>query len=321
MISLLVFSLAWLYTEGPMSTVAVTSEILDRQPPFNLEAEIGVLGSIMLLPDVCDEVALILRPEDFYDDANCKLFEHMGAMHDAGKKIDITLLVNRLKSEGDFEAIGGAAYLAQVSNAVPNPAHAIYYANIVREKSTYRALINASTEILRDAYDETHDAKDLLSQAEQRVFAILDKRGKTEISTIKDILHEAMDRIDAMMRGEHTTGSVETGFADLDALTGGLHNSELIILAARPSMGKTALAMNIAEHVAVEFSVPTLFVSLEMSSVELADRLLCSVARVNGHRLRNGTLSQQDRRRRARPEAGRPICRPEFQHGPRSGTL
>ena len=109
-----------------MSTAAVTSEILDRQPPFNLEAEIGVLGSIMLLPDVCDEVALILRPEDFYDDANCKLFEHMGAMHDAGKKIDITLLVNRLKSEGDFEAIGGAAYLAQVSNAVPNPAHAIY---------------------------------------------------------------------------------------------------------------------------------------------------------------------------------------------------
>ncbi|MCH7725633.1 MAG: replicative DNA helicase [Planctomycetes bacterium] len=280
-----------------MSTVAVTSEILDRQPPFNLEAEIGVLGSIMLLPDVCDEVALILRPEDFYDDANCKLFEHMGAMHDAGKKIDITLLVNRLKSEGDFEAIGGAAYLAQVSNAVPNPAHAIYYANIVREKSTYRALINASTEILRDAYDEAHDAKELLSQAEQRVFAILDNRGNTEISTIKDILHEAMDRIDAMMRGEHTTGSVETGFADLDSLTGGLHNSELIILAARPSMGKTALAMNIAEHVSVAFGVPTLFVSLEMSSVELADRLLCSVARVNGHRLRNGTLSQQDRRR------------------------
>lgn len=275
----------------------VTSEILDRQPPFNLDAESGVLGSIMLLPDVCDDVALILRPDDFYDDANRRLFEHMLAMHDAGRKIDLTLLVERLQTSGDYEPIGGGAYLAKVFGSVPNAAHAIYYAEIVREKATFRSLINASTEILRDAYDESHAAKEMLSNAEQKIFSILDARGSTRVSEIKDILHIAMDRIDARMKGEHTAGGVDSGFTDLDRLTGGLHNSELIVLAARPSMGKTALAMNIAEHVSMRGEAPTLFVSLEMSAIELADRLLCSVARVNSHRLRNGTLSQEDRHR------------------------
>ena len=274
-----------------------TSEILDRQPPFNLEAEMGVLGSILLMPDCCDDVAMILRPEDFYDDANRTLFEHILGMHDAGKRIDHLLLIDRLKSADVFEAVGGSAYLGKVAKSVPNAAFATYYANIVREKATFRSLINASSEILRDAYDESNEAKELLSQAEQKIFSILDTRSSSNVSEIKDVLHEAMDRIDAVMRGEHTMGGVDTGFADIDEKTGGLHNSELIILAARPSMGKTALAMNIAENVAVKFGTPALFVSLEMSSIELADRLLCSVARVNGHRLRNGTISQQDRRR------------------------
>lgn len=283
--------------DRPARVAPVTSEILDRQPPFNLEAEMGVLGSILLMPEACDDVAMILRPEDFHDDANQRLFENMLGMHDEGRKIDVTLLTERLKSNGVYELIGGAAYLVKVANSVPNAAHAVYYSNIVREKATFRSLINASTEILRDAYDETNEAKELLSQAEQRIFSILDARGSSKVSNIRDILHEAMDRLDAISRGEHTNGAVESGFADLDALTGGLHQSELIILAARPSMGKTALAMNIAENVAMKFEVPTLFVSLEMSSIELADRLLCSIARVNGHRLRNGTLSQQDKRR------------------------
>src|SRR5439155_681572 len=158
------------------------------------------------------------------------------------------------------------------------------------EKATFRALINASTEILRDAYDESQAAKEALSQAEQKIFSILDNRGSAVINDIRTVLHEAMDRIDARMRGEHTSGGVDSGFTDLGRLTGGLHNSELVVLAARPSMGKTALAMNIAEHVSMRGETPTLFVSLEMSAIELADRLLCSVARVNSHRLRNGTL-------------------------------
>jgi len=283
--------------DTPRSAKTASSEILDRKPPYNLEAESGVLGSIILNPDVCDDVALVLRPEDFYDDANRRLFGHMLAMHDAGQKLDPTLLVERLKSLGDYERIGGKAYLARTFQSVPNYAHAAYYARIVREKATYRSLIDASTEILRDAYGESSEAAQLLSQAEQRIFSILDNRATSEVATIRDILHEAMDRIDARMKGEHTLGGVETGFSDLDYLTGGLHDSELIILAARPSMGKTALAMNIAENVVLRSTVPTLFVSLEMSSIELADRMLCSVARVNGHRLRNGTISNDDRSR------------------------
>ena len=284
-------------TDAPKSSKPVTSEILDRQPPFNLDAELGVLGSIMLNPDVCDDIAPILRADDFYDDANRRLFEQMLDMHNAGRKIDSTLLVENLKTAGDLERIGGMAYLARVMKSVPHAAHAVYYANIVREKSTYRSLIDASTSILRDAYEEDQDAKQLLSQAEQRIFGILDSRSGGEVSPIKAILHDAMDLIDARMKGEHAHGGVDTGFTGLDELLGGLHNSELIILAARPSMGKTALAMNIAEYVAMHLYVPTLFVSLEMSSVELADRLLCSVAKVNGHRLRNGTISQEDRKR------------------------
>ncbi|MDP6448219.1 MAG: replicative DNA helicase, partial [Pirellulaceae bacterium] len=240
---------------------------------------------------------MTLRPDDFFDDANRRLFGHLLGMHDAGQKIDITLVVDRLKSAGDFELVGGAAYLAKLAKSVPHAAHAVYYANIVAEKSTFRSLINASTEILREAYDESFEAKQLLGQAEQRIFSILDSRSTSSVSTIRDILNEAMDRIDARMRGEHAQGGVDTGFADFDHLCGGLHNSELVILAARPSMGKTALAMNIAENITVAQRVPALFVSLEMSSIELADRMLCSAARVNGHRLRNGTISNDDRRR------------------------
>lgn len=272
-------------------------DVLDRRLPYDLDAEQGVLGSILLMPEACDEVSLILRPDDFFDEANHCLFTHMREMHDAGGKIDVTLLVDRLKTAGHYETIGGGAYLYKISQAVPNAAHARYYAGIVREKSTLRALITASTEILRQAYDQRQDSRQLVSAAEQLIFSIVDQRATSSVNSIRDILHIAMDRLDARMRGEQTQDAVDTGFTDLDRLMGGLHNSELVILAARPSMGKTAFAMNIAEYVTVELRRPTLFVSLEMSSVELADRLLCSAAQVDGHRLRNGTLANADKLR------------------------
>jgi replicative DNA helicase len=283
-------------TDAPRRPLLGT-DLVDRQPPFDLQAEIGVLGSIVLLPDVLDDVVMLVRPDDFYDDAHRRLFAHMCALHEGNKKIDLTLLMDRLKTAGDFEAVGGSAYLSKIVNAVSNAAHAVYYAEIVREKSTYRSLILAATEILKDAYDEAEEGPQLLGQAEQKIFSILDSRSDSSVQTIKDVLHVAMDRLDARMKGEHHASGVDYGYSDLDSRTGGLHNSELVILAARPSMGKTALAMNVAEDVSLRQNVPTLFVSLEMSSLELADRLLCSVARVNGHRLRNGTISQADRLR------------------------
>ncbi|MBI3836449.1 MAG: replicative DNA helicase [Planctomycetia bacterium] len=275
----------------------VNSEILDRLPPQNLDAERGVLGSILLLPIVSDDVALILRPEDFYDDSNRRLYTHLRQMHDEGGRIDTTLLVERLKNRGEFEMIGGAAYLAEILQSVPTAANATYYAEIVKNKSTLRSLIHSSTEILRDAYDESVEPREMLSRAEQKIFSILDDRGAGELSNIRDILQDAMVRIDARMKHEHAIGGLETGFRDFDALTGGLHDSELVILAARPSMGKTALALNVAEYVTLQLNTATLFVSLEMSSVELADRMLCSLAEVNGQRLRNGTISNDDRRK------------------------
>lgn len=271
--------------------------ILDRTPPCDVSAEIAVLGSVILMPDVCDDLVMIVKPDDFYDDAHRKLYQHMINMVELGQKIDITLLVNRLKSSDDYEAVGGSAYLARLANSVPNAAHAVYYAEIVRSKATLRKLIEASTTILRDAYDETIEAKELLSQAEQRVFSIQDERSSQQADSIGDLLTQAMERIDARMKGTHAVGGVDTHFESYDAQCGGLHNGELVILAARPSMGKTAFALNVAENVSILGHAPVLFVSLEMSGVELADRLLCSLAKVNGHKLRNGSISQDDRKR------------------------
>jgi replicative DNA helicase len=272
------------------------SEILDRLPPHDLEAEKGVIGSILLLPDACDDVAVLLRPDDFYAVANEKLYAHLLAMRDHGDPIDSTLLLDRLNGSGDLEAVGGAAYLYEVLNAVPHAGNAVYYAQIVRDKATLRALIHASTEILRDAYAPTLEPRDMVGRAEELIFAVHDERSTDQITTMEQLLHEAFDRIDARADRREGVG-LPTDFQDLDNLTGGLHGSEFIILAARPSMGKTALATNIAENVALKAQVPVLFVSLEMARLELAQRMLCSQARVDASKFRSGFISSEDRRK------------------------
>lgn len=273
-------------------------ELLDRQPPRSIEAERAVIGSLLLLPEACDEVVLLVRPDDFYDDAHRAIFSQMLALHDDGRQIDPVLLAQRLRDSGQYELVGGAAYLLELGQAVATAAHAEYYARIVRDKSVLRSLIHAGTDIIQEAYEPASDARETLARAEQRVFGILDTKGDTQVRTVREVLHESLARIDARMQHQHACGGLETGFLDLDELTGGLHNSELVILAARPSMGKTALALNIAEHVAIDGAQkPVLVVSLEMSALELGDRLLCSRAHVNGHRLRNGQISVEDSQR------------------------
>ena len=273
-------------------------ELLDRQPPRSIEAERAVIGSLLLLPEACDEVALLVRPEDFYDTAHRAIFTHMLALHDDGRQIDPTLLGQRLKDSGQYEMVGGAAYLLELSQEVATAAHAEFYARIVRDKAVLRSLIHAGTDIIHEAYEPSTSAREMLARAEERVFRILDMKGDTQVRSVRDVLHDSLARIDARMQRQHAYGGLETGLIDFDDLTGGLHDSELVILAARPSMGKTALAINIAEHIAIDGpNKPVLVVSLEMSALELGDRLLCSRARVNSHRLRNGQLSAEDSRR------------------------
>jgi replicative DNA helicase len=276
---------------------ASRSEILDRLPPQSIEAEKAVLGSLLIDPMTCDDVALALRPQDFYGHAHQVLFEHLLAMHENGVRIDVTLLAERLKKQGDFETIGGSLYLGEIMQSVPTAANAVYYANIVRDKATLRALIHASTEILRDAYDQSLESREMLSAAEEKVFRILEDRGIGEIAPINEVLTAALQRIDARLSHEGASDSVSTGFSELDQLTGGMNPSELVIIAGRPSMGKTALATNFATTAAVQNKQTTLFVSLEMSRLELVERMLCSYGEINGHKLRNGMLSAAERRK------------------------
>ncbi len=189
--------------DTPHPGARVASEILDRLPPQNLEAERGVLGSLLLDPLMCDEVALELRADDFYADANQKLYRQILALHDEGKRIDTTLLVERLRQAGELEAVGGTAYLAEVLQAVPYAANVMHYAEIVRQKAILRALIHASTEILRDAWEPGMEVRDAVNQAEEKIFAVRDSRTNDQVFNIHDVLVEAFERIDARLeRGE-----------------------------------------------------------------------------------------------------------------------
>ncbi len=280
--------------DGTHTAGRVSAELLDRLPPQSVEAERAVLGSVLLNPSLLDDVVLIVRPDDFYADANRRIFSQLVAMQDGGGRIDRILLVERLKQAGDLEVVGGIPYLGEITESVAVPAHAEYYARIVRDKSTLRSLINASTEILRDAYDPTLESREMLGRAEEKIFAVHDQRSSDQVIPMRDVLMDAFVQIDHRLAQGGATG-VPTGFTDLDNLTGGMHGSELVILAARPSMGKTALATNIADHAAVEAGTVTLFVSLEMARLELAQRMLCARGRIHGNKFRSGYLSSEDR--------------------------
>ncbi len=272
------------------------ASLLDRQPPANLEAERNILGSILLLPEVSDDVVQILRPEDFYDDAHQKIFRHMLELNEGDQRVDVTLLIERLKAAGEYDLVGGAAMIAELAQSVPTAANAEYYAQIVHDKAVLRNLILTSTEIVKEAYEQADPSRDVLNRAEERIFSIRDERDTGSVCMIEDVLMSAFEQIDARMEHGGATG-VSTGFADLDKLTGGLHPAEMVIIAGRPSMGKTALAANIAEYVAVEAKEPTLFVSLEMARLELVQRIMCSAGEISGEKFRSGYLSSDDHQR------------------------
>lgn len=274
------------------------SQAPDRLPPHNREAERSVLGSMLRDNGMIGDVVQIVRAENFYADAHQRIFQAIVALYDKDHPADLVTLADSLKEQKQLEDIGGYPYLAELWDAAPTAANAEYYARIVRDKSLVRSLIHASNEILRDAYDQAQPADEMLEVAERKIFDIAQMGVTGQTFTLSEILDDAYDRIDdRSQRGPSTVSGLPTGYIDLDEKTAGFQNSELIIIAARPSVGKTSLALNIARHMAVEEKHPVFFVSLEQSRIELTERLLCCQARVDSHKLRKGHLSSEDMQR------------------------
>lgn len=266
-----------------------------KLPPQNLDAERGVLGSLLLMNESIDEIGESLRPEHFYSDAHQKVFAAIHELYEQGVRgIDPITLAEELIRRQQFEDIGGAAYLAEILDSVPHAAHVRYYAGIVRDKWMLRSLIYGCTDILKEAYTPNEDVDDLLQNAERRIFSILEQKTNAANIAIGDILLEAFNRIDERLKKKGEVTGITTGFTDLDQQTTGFQPTELIILAARPSMGKTALVCNIADAVARRSGEGVLLFSLEQSNLELAERFLALTARINGHDLRAGNLTEEE---------------------------
>lgn len=268
----------------------------DRLPPHDHLAEQSVLGSMLRDNNVIGDVLQVLRdPTYFYSDAHQKLFRGIVSIYDEGRPVDTVTLLHWVNEQKYLEDIGGAAYLAELWDAAPTAANAVYYAQIVRAKGTVRKLIHAGNEILRDAYDQAMPADELLESAERRILEIAELGATGDTVTLKTALKEAFDRIDSRAdRSSQTVTGVPSGFADLDNLAAGFQTSELIIIAARPSVGKTSFALGILRNVAVDYDLPVFFVSLEQSRLELAERLLCCQSRVDSQKIRKGHLSAED---------------------------
>lgn len=265
-------------------------QLLDRMPPSDLDAELSVIGSILISPALLDELSGRLHSHDFYGDANQRLWRHILAMRKSGEPVDSTTLVSRLKTLGDFEVIGGGAYLGRCISSVPHAAHASYYANIVREKSVLRSLITTGTDMLRRAFAEDGDAVQQLASAERSLIELrMNRDPLSGARHIAEIAAEAVHRIRADAATLACPG-VMTGLADLDEIQGAIHGGELFVLAARPGRGKTSFAIQWAQHVAKRRG-NVLFVSLEMSGLELVKRALCGAAGISSTRVRSGQAS------------------------------
>jgi replicative DNA helicase len=267
----------------------------DRLPPQSRDAERSVIGSVLRDNAVLSELLQIIRPDNFYFDAHQKIFSTILELYNAGKPVDLVILHEALKSRKLLEDIGGAVYLGELWDAAPTAANAEYYARIVREKALVRNLIHTSTELLRDAYDGVMSADELLGTAERKVLEIAEKGTTGETFTLETAMRETLARIDERAGKSHlnVTG-LGTGYTDLDNYTAGLHNSELVIIAARPGVGKTAFALNVVRHILIEERAPVFFVSLEMSRLELVERLLVCQGKVDAHKLRKGMVNSDD---------------------------
>jgi replicative DNA helicase len=265
-----------------------------KLPPQNLEAEQSVLGGILIENEAINRVMEILDPDDFYRDAHHKIFNALINLSERDEPADLITLTNELRKIDQLDSIGGASYLASLIDSVPTAANIEYYAKIVKEKSILRKLIQTSTEIITQSYEDRGDVEVFLDEAERAIFDISEKRVRPSFFSIRDVVKESFKTIERLFQKKELVTGVPSGFKELDRMTAGFQPSDLIIIAGRPSMGKTAFCLNVAQYAAVENKIPVAVFSLEMSKEQLVIRMLCSEAHVEGTRLRTGFLNESD---------------------------
>ncbi|RMG04560.1 MAG: replicative DNA helicase [Nitrospirae bacterium] len=274
--------------------MATLDSTLDKLPPQNLEAEQSVLGAILLDNTALHKALEIIEEGDFYRSAHRKIFGAMIDLFNRNEAIDIITLSDILKQKNQLEEVGGVSYLSTLVNTVPTSANIRHHCRIIREKSLLRNLINSVTEIAGMVYEEGMPADDLVDVAEKKIFEISDKRIRASFSQMKDVIKESFEMIEQLYSRKEAITGIPTGFRDLDELTTGFQRGDLIIIGGRPSMGKTTFALNIAQHVAVELKEPVAIFSLEMSTRQLALRMLCAEAMIDSNKVRKGFISKED---------------------------
>lgn len=265
-----------------------------RIPPQNLDAEKSLLGAILIDEEIIADVAELVSPSDFYDKQHGVVYGGMLRLYEHHKPVDLLTLTEELKKKDELEAIGGSAFLTELTNYVPSAAHARSYADMVASKAVRRRLIKASSDISELGFDEDTTTQELLERAEAELFSVSDQSLKQDLVSLESILTESFDRIEELHRNKGQLRGVRTGYRDLDDMTAGLQRSDLIILAARPAMGKTTLVTNLAYNVATIAKQPVLFFSLEMSKEQLVDRMLADASGVDSWNIRTGNLSDED---------------------------
>lgn len=268
--------------------------LLDRVPPQNLEAEQAVLGAILLDTESLVTAMERITSDDFYRGAHQIIYETMIELAEAQEPVDLITLTARLQNKGELENIGGVSYLSQLANAVPTAANVDYYAAIIEEKSMLRRLIRTATNIVSDGYTASDNVGLLLSDAEKQILEISNRRTGSGFHSIRDVLMEVFDRVEHLYNFKGGMTGVKSGFVDLDKMTSGFQRSDLIILAARPSVGKTAFALNVAQNVGVREKETVAIFSLEMGAAQLVQRMICAEANVDASRMRSGQLEPDD---------------------------
>lgn len=267
---------------------------IGKIPPHNVEAEQAVLGCMLLDSDIIPAVTELIRSEDFYRDDHREICEAIIDLAEMAKPVDIITVSEQLQLRGALDNVGGLDYLTGIANGVPTTSNARHYARIVGEKSLLRKLIKAASDISAMSYEASEEAVYVLDKAEKSIFDILQKRNTQGFTHIKDVLLETFNRLEELYNSKSFITGIPTGFTDLDEKTAGLQNSDLVLIAARPGMGKTAMALNIAQHAAVRKHVPVAIFNLEMSKDQLVNRMLCSEVMVDSHKMRTGKLEDND---------------------------